>query len=81
MRRVMAVYLFDSFHFAEDPPLVRLVTLSNHKLVIAKAKADCDWPRAERRPPAGRRSPAARRVPDADEFAIFRKSNWLFFEA
>ena len=74
-----------------DPPLSRLIILSNHKLVIAKAKADCDSPPAESRPPhTERRSPAVRRpragrvpavrrVPDADELAVARKLNWLFF--
>ena len=59
------------------PPLLRLILLSNHKLVIAKAKADCDSPHAERRPPAAR-PPAVHRVPGPDEFANFRKLNWLF---
>jgi len=44
------------------PPLLRLIILSNHKLVIAKAKADCDSPPSECRPRTERRPPAARRL-------------------
>jgi hypothetical protein len=44
-----------------------LVILSNHKLVIAKAKskANCDSPRGECRPLAELRPPAERRLPTA----------------
>ena len=38
-------------------------------------------PPAERRAPAARRVPSAGcRVPDADELAIFRNLNWVFFD-
>ena len=73
-------------------PLLRFVVLSNHKLVIAKAKAkakaNCDSLPVERRPPAARPAPAgirprAGRAPSAGRrrFCYFPKAELFFFES
>ena len=67
---------------SKKSPFLRLVILWNHKLIIAKAKADCDSSRSERRSPAERR-PHAGRAPSAGRrrLGYFPKTVFLFSKA